>query len=188
MVYHWQEAMTSSHIPVSWGGLGHRLSLSHPPSQPRLLLTHAAAPGAKWNHSLGLVSTWSGGYTSASFPPGFLCQQSGAGRGAVLGHFEICAFNGRNRELTAGPSLEPSAPSHPVPGLWDSVGAVALLKGASSARAAQPASQVTGNGLRNQMCAVTGSCVSPSYFNTKFTMCFKIHATGPQVLFGWPSL
>lgn len=82
-------------------------------------------------------------------------------------------------------------PSHVVPGLWGSEVAVALLKGVSCFRCGQrqrathtARASLTPNGFRNQMCVVTILCVSPSYFNTKFTMCCEIH-TGRRALLGW---
>lgn len=64
MVYDWQEAMASSPIPVTWGGLGHQLTTPSPP-HPSLLLTQAAA-GAKWKLPWGfLMNTWCGGDRSA---------------------------------------------------------------------------------------------------------------------------
>lgn len=88
MVYHWQEAMTSSPIPVTLGGLGHQLTASLHPS---LLLTQAAATGAKWKPSMGLnehVVT----STGCLFPAGvcILSEWSWGLRGGgnnILGHF-----------------------------------------------------------------------------------------------------
>lgn len=93
-------------------------------------------------------------------------------------------MEGQGTACPAPSSIQPSALSHLVHGLWGPEVAVPLLK-VSLASAVASAREVpiqpvrfTPNGFRNQMCVVTVSCVCLlSYFNTKFTMCCEVHAS-----------